>query len=149
MATGDPGSPPQPATSPVDLGPIGPRQRYEFTPAQEAVIGDLASKMQFVGMCMFGLAILWLAQVIHMATKAESHRVDVFATMTAIVYGLIGYFTISASGNFAAVVATVGWDVPHVMDALRSLRKMYALVFYLLVAAILAAIILKLAYSVR
>ena len=149
MATGDPGSPTQPPMVPVDLGPIGPKQRYEFTPAQEVVIGDLATKMRFVGLCMFGLAVLWLAQVLHMAVKLESHRIDIFATITAIIFGLLGYFTVSASGDFAAVVATVGWDVPHVMDAIRSLRKMYSLVFYLLVAAIAAFLILKFAYSVR
>lgn len=148
MATGDPAPTAQPPTDSVDLGPIGPKQRYEFTPAQEAVIGDLASKMQFVGLCMFGMAALWLAQVIQMAVKADDHRIDIFATITAVIYGLLGYFTVSASGNFAAVVATVGWDVPHIMDALRSLRKMYSLVFYLLVSAILAAIILKIAYSI-
>ena len=58
--------------------------------------------------------------------------------INGLIYGLIGYWTMSASRDFAAVVATTGWDVPHVMDALRSLRKMYSLLFYLLVAALAA-----------
>jgi hypothetical protein len=149
MATGDVVSPNDPPTVPVDLGPIGPKQRYEFTPDQEAVIADLAGKMQFVGMCMFGLAVLWLFQVIFVAVKVEGHPFDVFTAITALIYGLIGYWTMSASGDFAAVVATVGWDVPHVMDALRSLRKMYSLLFYLLVAAIIASLILMVSYRVR
>ena len=43
------------------------------------------------------------------------------------------------------VETTVGWDVPHLMDALRSLRKMYTLLFAMLVAAVVASIILMIA----
>ena len=123
------------AVPPVELGPIGPKARYEFTPVQEEVIGDLAGKMRFVGTFLCALALLSLFQVIYVAVKLQNHPLDIFTTINALIYGLIGYWTVVASRNFAAVVATTGWDVPHVMDALRSLRKMYSLLFYLLVAA--------------
>ena len=151
MATGDPGSPTQPPTVPVDLGPIGPKDRYEFTPAQEAVIGDLAGKMQFVGLCMCALAVLWVTQVVIVLVSRwnEPRPFDVYGTLNALIYGLIGFWTLTASGAFAQVVRTVGWDVSHVMDALRSLRKMYSLLNYLLIAAIVVVFILLIGHRVR
>ena len=148
MATGDAGSPKESPTVPVDLGPIGPRQRYEFTPAQESVIGDLAGKMRFVGAFMFALGFLGLVRVIYVAWKNRGLEgsFDIDSLITTIIYSLIGFWTLSASKGFAAVVATVGWDVPHVMDALRSLRKMYTLLFYMLVAAIVASLVLMIRY---
>jgi hypothetical protein len=141
MATGDvpPPTLPDPAPS-VDLGPIGPKQRYEFTKDQEAVIGDLSGKMRFVGAFLFALGVLGLFQV-----GFIFYRVRLFAWITAInalIYAMIGFWTLRASGAFSAVVETVGWDVPHLMDALKSMRKMYSLLYWLLIMAIVASIIL-------
>jgi hypothetical protein len=151
MATGEAGPPVEPPTMPVDLGPIGPKQRYEFTPVQEAVIGDLAGKMRFVGAFMLTLAVFAAVQVLMVLGMRwkEDRPFDVFGTIQALIYGLIGFWTLDASKAFREVVTTTGWDVPHVMDALRSLRKMYSLLFWLLIASIAAVFILMVGHRLR
>jgi hypothetical protein len=146
MSTGEPYVPPEALPS-VDLGPIGPKERYEFTPVQEAVIGDLAGKMRFVGAFLLALTILGIAEVIFELMLIG--KVHINAAISVLIYGLVGYWTLSASGAFAAVVSTTGWDVPHLMDALRSLRKMYSLLFTLLIAAFVATLILMIATQLR
>ena len=147
MSTGEEQTLPGVPIPQVDLGPIGPRTRYEFTPDQEQVIGDLAGKMRFVGGLLLLLSLFIVGQVIHMAARLGLF--DVYGTLNAIVFGLLGYWTLSAAGGFSEVVRTVGWDVPHLMDALRSLRKMYALLYYLLAAALIASLVLLVTYRVR
>ncbi len=148
MATGDVSPPTGPEPAPtVDLGPIGPRQRYEFTKDQESVIGDLSGKMRFVGAFLFALGMLGLFQVAYVAYRVRLF--DGLMAINALIYGLIGFWTLRASGAFAAVVETVGWDVPHLMDALRSMRKMYSLLYWLLIMAIVASIVLMVTALVR
>ncbi len=131
-----------PAVEAVDLGPIGPGARYEFTPEQERTIADLSGKMGFVGAFLLALATLGVVQV---AVAAYRFRVfDAFAALNSLLFGCIAIWTITASGAFAAVVTTVGRDVTHLMDALGSLRKMYSLLYWLLVGAILASVLLLL-----
>lgn len=146
MATGD--LPPEaPAIPPVDLGPIGPKARYEFTKDQEVVIGDLAAKMRFVGLFLLTLALLALIQVGRVAyVRWDFDRAfDWGNALNALLYGLLGGWTLQASGGFAAVVETTGWDVPHLMDALSSLRRMYSLVTWFLMMVLAAALILLIA----
>ncbi len=124
----------------VDMGPIGTKQRYEFTNEQESTIGDLADKMRFVGAFLFAFAGLGVLQVVNVAIRTRFF--DWFTAINTLVYGLIGYWTLRASGGFTEVVETTGWDVSHLMDALESMRKMYALLFWLLIMAFVASLIL-------
>lgn len=133
-----------PAVEGVDLGPIGPRQRYEFTRDQEQVIGDLAVKMGFVGaflLAMTTLGAVWVAYVLY---RTDFRYFDGFTALNALIYGCLAIWTLRASGAFASVAATVGRDVSHLMDALSSLRKMYSLLYWLLVMAIVASFLLLL-----
>lgn len=143
MSTGE--IPPNPETesvSPVDLGPVGPKARYEFTKPQEAVIGDLASKMRFVGAFLFALAMLGALQGAFFIAESGGRKFDALGLINVLIFGLIGFWTLSAAREFSAVVETEGWDVPHLMDALRALRNMYTLLFTLLIGAIVASIVL-------
>lgn len=155
MATGDiPRDLPTEPVPPVDLGPIGPKQRYEFTKDQEEIVGDLAGKMGFVGAFLLALAVLGAVQVVIVAIRAPAefkglNRVDWFTAVNSLIYGLVGAWTMRASGAFAAVVLTTGWDVEHVMIGLGSLRKMYSLLYWMLMAALLAIAILLISSSVR
>ncbi|MDP2885743.1 MAG: hypothetical protein Q8P51_12070 [Ignavibacteria bacterium] len=49
---------------------------------------------------------------------------------------LIGIWTINAASSFKLVVDTRGHDIPHLMNALTSLRKLYTLMFWLLIVAL-------------
>jgi hypothetical protein len=136
-----------PANPPVDLGPIGPKARYEFTKDQEAVIGDLASKMRFVGLFMLAMSLVAIVQVGQWAYRTKYF--DWGSALSALLSGVIGVWTVQASGGFAAVVETTGWDVPHLMDALSSLRKMYSLMAWLTVMILAALVILVIANIAR
>ena len=46
---------------------------------------------------------------------------------------LIGIWTINAANSFRLIVDTRGHDIPHLMHALTSLRKLYTLMFWLLI----------------
>lgn len=145
---GIPEIPTETAAAPeIDLGPIGPKHRYEFTPEQDKTIGDLAGKMGFVGAFLLAMTTLGLIQVGVAAWKYR--RFDSFAALNALLYGCIAIWTLAASGAFAAVVTTAGRDVSHLMDALSSLRKMYSLLYWLLVIAIVASLILLLSSVFR
>lgn len=130
-----------PAVEAVDLGPIGPKSRYEFTGDQERTIADLSGKMGFVGAFLLALTVIGLIRVIVAAIRGNF---DAIGAINTLLFGCIAIWTITASGAFAEVVTTVGRDVTHLMDALESLRKMYSLLYWLLVAAILASAILLL-----
>ncbi len=145
MATGE--SSPETKLPEIDLGPLGPKARYEFTADQEKVVSDLAGKMGFVGGLYLILAIIIVGRIVFAAVSL--HKFDVFATVFAVVFGLIGYWTMSAANGFSAVVNTVGWDVVHLMDALRSLRKLYALLYYLFATMIVVLLVLGFTYGVR
>ena len=154
MATGNEGAgalrttePIPPAVQDVNLGPIGPKDRYEFTPEQEKTIGDLAGKMGFVAAFLLAMATISLVQAGYVAYKARLF--DWPLAINALIYGCIGVWTLNASGAFAAVVTTVGRDVTHLMNALGSLRRMYSLLYWLLIAGIVASIILMVTLSVR
>ena len=95
MSTGEVGSPTEPPTSPVDLGPVGPEGSGTSSPrTQEAVIGDLAGKMRFVGAFLFAMAMLgfalqgalfiaWIAE----GTGTGSLDVD-SGLINVLIYGL-------------------------------------------------------------
>jgi hypothetical protein len=54
---------------------------------------------------------------------------------------LIGIWTINAASSFKLVVDTRGHDIPHLMNALTSLRKLYTLMFWLLIVALVFMVV--------
>jgi hypothetical protein len=60
---------------------------------------------------------------------------------------LIGIWTINAAQSFKLVVETKGRDIPHLMAALTALRKLYTIMFWLLIAA-LALVLLAIATGI-
>lgn len=122
---------PNPTTTP--MSPASTSQ-YEFSPAQNVLIGSLASKMRFVG--LFGLAIGILVLL------PGIFRFDPIAIAVGVFYLLVALWTRSAGGSFRDVVDTQGADVSHLMNALESLRKLYTLTFWLAIVAIALLVVL-------
>ena len=125
-----PAPPPQP---PQQREQLPPQLPYEFTPVQDDVIRSLAGKMKFVGIFhILAACIIGLSGLIALF----------YAPLIAVVYLvllmpqlLVGIWTIIAAQSFKLVVSTRGRDIPHLMSALTSLRKLYTLMFWLLIAA--------------
>jgi hypothetical protein len=57
--------------------------------------------------------------------------------VNGLLYLLIGVWTRSAGGSFHKVVTTQGSDISHLMEALSSLNKMYALIYTVIVIGLL------------
>ena len=124
----------QPQTQP-ESQPVG----YEFTIAQNESIRVLSRRMKFVGifyviasvlMGLAGLVALFIAPLI-----------GVLYLILLTPQLLIGIWTINAASSFKLVVDTRGHDIPHLMNALTSLRKLYTLMFWLLIVALVFMVV--------
>jgi hypothetical protein len=112
---------------------------YEFTQAQNDVIRPLSRKMKFVGVFyVLASVIVGLAGLISLF----------FAPVIGVVYLvlltpelLIGVWTINAANSFRLIVDTKGHDIPHLMHALTSLRKLYTLMFWLLIITFILIVV--------
>ena len=122
-----------PSAAPPDE-PARSQPPYEFSPSQDEIVRALAGKMKFVGvfyvltscfLCLAGLVCLFFSPLL-----------GVFYLILLIPELLIGIWTIHAAHSFRLVVDTTGRDIPHLMGALTDLRKLYTLMFWLLIAAL-------------
>src|SRR5262245_59996403 len=105
--------------------------QYEFTPAQEESIRDLAKKMQFVGFCLIvGGALACLTVFARNFVGLASGVLNI----------LMGVWTQSAAASFGRIVKTQGHDIGHLMDAVGELRKMYKLQIVRIVIAVVALV---------
>ena len=118
---------------------------FEFSPIQADVIRSLSKRMNFVGtIYLIASIIVGLAGLVALMF---SPLVGAFYFLLLIPELLVGVWTIHAAHSFRQVVDTPGRDIPHLMKALSSLRKLYTLMFWLLIAA-LAFMILAIAAGV-
>jgi len=146
-------------SAPAERGP-----GYEFTPDQNKVIGDTASKMKLVGLILLVFGLINLAQAIMFQVvfhQIQSESLDVelkdklvsidkrerwiitgYLVVVGAVLACAGAWTRSAGVSFAEIVKTSGKDVSHLMEGFKTLNKMYSLMATVLVAAILACVVL-------
>jgi len=114
---------------------------YEFNQKQNELLQDLAKKMNFVAILAIVGGILGiLAGVIVLFTASA----NAFGTLIqGIFLLLIGIWTRNAAIAFKRVVNTTGRDVENLMAALKELRKLYTLQYWLaIVILVLLAIAL-------
>src|SRR5438045_3297930 len=108
-----------------------PQPEYEFNTEQNRLIGELASKMRLVG--QFFLVLGVLAALLGLAQLREG---GVGTIVSGILYALLGNWTIRAAAAFRVIVDTEGSDIRLLMDALVNLRKIYSLMYWLIMIAI-------------
>lgn len=138
----NPYTPPQagPAAFAPNQGASG--GEYEFSDADNHVIGDLASKMRFVGLMgiIFGV-VLVLGGLAACAGGSKTVGNGIGNFLQGILAILVGVWTRSAAGAFQRIVDTQGNDVFNLMAALTELRRIYGLQRILLII-VLALIVL-------
>jgi len=66
--------------------------------------------------------------------------IAVISAVNGLLNLLMGVWTRSAARSFQQVVDTAGHDIRHLMDALSSLNKMYALIYTLILIGLLVLI---------
>lgn len=125
----------QPESQPEPI--LEPRQ-YEFSPQDDALFNDLASKMNFVGYIMLVVACVGLGLMIHRMIKQRTMMFDVDNFLLLFIAG----WTLYAASAFRKVATTTGRDISHVMDALTALRSLYTLLYWVLMITIILLILL-------
>ena len=114
---------------PSGTKPAGPG--YEFTPPQDEVIRALSKKMNFVG--FFYIVASALVGLGGLAAMFISAWIGLFYMILLTPELLIGIWTLNAGKSFRLVVDTKGQDIPHLMNAINALRKLYTMMFWILI----------------
>jgi hypothetical protein len=107
-----------------------PQRQYEFSPAQSAVALKLATRMRlaavaqlvFGAMDFFGSCQVQQSEGGGFSMSSSSSPFDVALIISAV-------FMLSAASSFAKIAKTQGWDMSHLMIALRSYSKATAAQF--------------------
>jgi O-antigen ligase len=121
---------PAPYGAPAGYGAPG---GYEFTPEQNQTISRLTSAMSFVGILFLILGCLAMfggvAELVLVGSGGNS-------IITGIVYAVLGGYTKQAASSFDTIVSTQGNDIPHLMNALDQLRRLYGVLRVLIIVAL-------------
>jgi hypothetical protein len=142
------------ATPPASNEPPRPpsaddKPQYEFDPAQNEVINNLALAILWVrlpllvGAVLQGLIAIGLAFRI---PKDGAHVIGVFGyALAAVVCFLLANWLIKAAAAFARVTNTTGRDVTHLMTGLKNLGSWFDLLaFFVKMYLILLGVLLVL-----
>jgi len=114
-------------------------QAYEFDAQQDQIISMLASRMKALGIVTIAMGAL--VGVCTLFVLINAFLPGLFIGGETAVVLLIGIWTYQASKSFRMIVDTKGQDMMHLMSALESLRKLYNLQFWLLIAGIIIFVI--------
>jgi hypothetical protein len=147
MATDEPGTaaPPLKMPPPPSLMPPGGPSQYEFSPTENAIIGNLGSKLSFVGLFMLGIGLFcFISVIVHWF---QLQYLQVFLLFLSLLLIPVGIWTHRAGRAFRSVAETEGNDISHLMGALENLLKLCTLVYLILFVGLIFAIIQLGAYS--
>ncbi len=109
---------------------------YEFTPAQDQVMADLAKKMSLVGKVLLVFGVIGVIAGLLLITSG-----GVGALIQGTLNIFIGLWTARASRSFSAIVETKGNDIHHLMNAMENLSKRYGLEYYIIIIALILLVI--------
>ena len=125
--------------------PGSPPDQYEFTSRQNTVIGSLSRDMVWVGVPLQVVGILYAIALIVAVVKAfRDPNLFVEAALIGLAmlfYLALGVWTSRAARSFKRIVTTHGQDVTHLMDALDNLRKLYALLSFIVKIYVLLVVV--------
>jgi hypothetical protein len=107
---------------------------FEFSPEQNLLFAALGSRMQFVGFFTLGLGVV--------AVLMDLGRKNGGLILAGVLYGLIGLWTARAGSQFRSVAWTRAHDISHLMAAVRDLKKMYTLQYWICLIALVGALVL-------
>jgi hypothetical protein len=139
-------------SQPIDLEPeepiqpqpgeeafVGQGPQYEFNAHQNSIIKVMAMKMKYVGFFLvFAGCLMGLISIVAMFMK------PLFGLFYLCLFApllLIGIWNIRAANSFGFVVTTAGNDIRHLMNAIVSLRKLYTLMFWVLILALAIVVV--------
>jgi hypothetical protein len=143
VGANEPGSAPTtPSLSPLDAPSIdapAASPQFEFSQSENTVVGNLGSKMSFVGLFMLGIGLFFFSSGV--VRWAQRHDLDVSLLFLSLLFIVVGIWTHRAGREFRSVAETQGRDISHLMTALSNLLKLYTLLYLLFFVALIFAII--------
>jgi hypothetical protein len=109
-------------------------QEFEFTAEQNETIQLLSHRMKWVG----GFQILSGIGAIIAAIALFAKSQEPFALLLAgVVLLVVGLYTSSASKSFSDIVTTTGADITHLIEAVQTLKSLYNIQFWLIMAYVI------------
>jgi hypothetical protein len=119
--------------------PKEPPAPYEFSDVHKDSIGALAQSMSFVGVCvlLFGALVGLFALVAFYEGFVPN---GLGALAFAAIEALVAWWLMSAGRSLSAMVRTRGRDVQHLMEAVRQLRRLFALALPIVLLSMMAVV---------
>ena len=114
-------------------------KQYEFDQSQNELILDLSQKMRFVGYFLTAVGILGIISGIIALFNSPSLSINNF--INGIVNTIFGVWINKAASSFKQIVDTQGNDIVNLMGALGELRKLFGLIYWLLIIALVFIVI--------
>jgi hypothetical protein len=127
------------APPPLPLS-VPPVTQYEFSRTENAIIGNLGSKMSFVGLFMLGIGLFFFVSAIVRWFKFQ-YYLEVGLIFLSLLFMVVGVWTHRAGREFRNIADTQGNDMAHLMGALDNLHKLYTLLHLIFFVALIFAII--------
>ena len=129
--------------------PNGERPQYEFDPAQNEVINDLAMAILWVRVPLLVAAVLQGLIAIGLAFRIANDRAHIIGVighgLAAVVCFLLASWLVKAAAAFVRVTNTTGRDVTHLMTGLKNLGSWFDLLaFFVKMYLILLGVLLVL-----
>jgi hypothetical protein len=120
-------------------------EQYEFNAEQNRTINELAGAMGVVATLMkvAGLVLLaFFALLLWQAVQSRGGFGPLIGLGAAMLICLaIGFWTSGSAHSFRRIVESKNQDIWHLMNALTSLRNMYALLRTIILAALALLVI--------
>jgi hypothetical protein len=144
-------SDPKPTTTPV--APSETQPQYEFTPAQNEVINQLALAIVWVRVPLIVAGICQVFIAVGLAFRLErdgAHIIGVIGhALASVVCFMLSGWLLRAASAFNLVTTTTGRDISHMMTALRNLGAWFDLLafFVKLYVALLALLLAVLMFG--
>lgn len=103
-----------------------PSVPYEFTPAENEVVRELAGTMAVTGLVLIALAIVAIlyAGVFIVGSRQDPTPLVVTALCAPMV--IAGFGLRSAAEPLLKIVGSQGQDMTHLMTSLREFRRVFA-----------------------
>jgi hypothetical protein len=126
---------------PTDSNPEGPELApvpFEFGESEELILSGLAGKMRLVGLFILGIGLFIFAygvvRIINTQTQQSGEVGYIFAGLLDFV---VGIWTFGAGTEFKKIAETPNKDTELLMRGLENLLRLYTLVYWLCLLAIL------------
>jgi hypothetical protein len=131
-----------PNTQPPQAPPANAPAEYEFSEAQNAIIGPLAFRMSIIGMLIGAVSLVGFV-ILMLIWQKLGWTMDTLQlvgphTLSSLLVLAISVWIARCGNAFRLIVKTKGSDMKNLMYALGEMKKLFGLIMLLLLILIVA-----------